>query len=156
MNTLIKKFYTAFDNLDADTMVSCYHPEIVFSDSAFGELRGDRAKNMWYMLCHSQKDKKFIVTFSNIEADTTTGQADWTADYIFSQTNRKVHNKISATFKFKDGLIIEHRDNFNVHKWAKQAMGFKGLVLGGTGFFKNKLNIQTNKLLDRFIASQNK
>jgi len=150
METIIHRFYIAFSKLDAETMVSCYHDTIIFTDPAFGTLKGERAKNMWRMLCASQKGKDFRVTFSNIKTIENSGSADWEASYTFSKTGRKVHNKISAKFKFQDGLIVEHTDDFNLHKWAKQAMGFKGLLLGGTGFFKKKLQQQTNTLLDKY------
>lgn len=31
-------------------MTNCYHDNITFSDSAFGFLKGKRAKAMWHML----------------------------------------------------------------------------------------------------------
>ena len=34
----IHRFYTAFQNLDYKTMQSCYHPDAVFNDPAFGLL----------------------------------------------------------------------------------------------------------------------
>lgn len=154
MEQIIKDFYTAFSHLDAENMVKHYHPEITFQDPAFGILKGDRAKNMWRMLCHSQKDKNFKIKFHEISFDGQKGFAKWEAFYIFSQTGKKVHNKISAEFQFKDGLIINHTDTFNLHTWAKQAMGFKGLLLGGTNFFKSKLQQQTNRLLDKYIKKQ--
>ncbi len=153
MENIIEKFYKAFDELDAEKMAACYHSEIVFEDPAFGKLEGDKAGNMWRMLCHSQKGKDFRITFSNISSDGKTGKANWEAFYTFSQTGKKVHNKITATFEFKDNLIVKHTDNFDVHNWAKQAMGFKGWLLGKTSFFKSKLNLQTNKLLEKFEKS---
>lgn len=146
---LIEKFYTAFQNKDAITMGSCYHPDVVFTDPAFGTLKGDRVKAMWKMLCISGKDLK--VEYDNISADENKGNAHWEADYTFSRTGNKVYNVIDAKFEFKDELIIKHTDVFNLRKWAGQAIGFKGKVLGGTSFFKKKLQGQTNKLLDRFI-----
>ena len=68
----------------------------------------------------------------------------------FSKTGRKVHNIVNAEFEFKDSKIIKHTDSFNLHKWASQAIGFKGSLLGGTTFFKNKLNLQTRKMLNDF------
>lgn len=150
MKELIEKFYTAFNNLDAETMVSCYHDKIVFEDPAFGELKGERAKNMWRMLCASQKGKDFTVKSSGITEDS----AYWEAFYTFSKTGRKVHNRISAQFEFKDGLIIKHTDFFDLHRWAKQAMGFSGAVLGWSGFFQKKLQKQTNHLLNKFEKNQ--
>jgi len=150
MQKLIHKFYQAFEKLDAETMTSCYHNDVVFEDPAFGVLKGEKAKNMWRMLCTSQKGKNFIVKASKIEANNKNGTAHWEAHYTFSKTGRKVHNIIDAKFEFKDGKIIKHTDYFNLHNWAKQALGFKGLLLGGTNFFKKKLNVQTNQLLSRF------
>ena len=150
MKQKIEDFYTAFKNLNAEEMVSHYHDDIVFHDPAFGELKGERAKNMWRMLCASQKGKDFKVIFSDIIVNDISGTAHWEAMYNFSKTGRKVHNRIDASFKFKDGLIIEHRDHFNLHRWASQAMGFKGWLLGNTSFFKKKLHLQTHSLLDKF------
>jgi ketosteroid isomerase-like protein len=147
---LIEKFYTAFQEKDAAGMTSCYHPEIVFTDPVFGTLNATRVNGMWNMLCKAGKD--LTITFSGVEADDNTGKAHWEAFYTFSQTGKKVHNKIDASFKFKDGLIIEHTDNFNLRKWASQALGFKGMLLGGTSFFKNKLQDQTNRKLNKFLS----
>jgi ketosteroid isomerase-like protein len=154
MTDVITKFYTAFNNLDANTMCACYHDDIVFEDPAFGVLNGNDAKAMWQMLCESQKGKNFSVEVSNIQANDEEGSAHWEAHYNFSKTGRKVHNKIDATFQFKDGLISKHTDVFNLHQWAKQAMGFKGFILGGTGFFKSKLQKQTNYLLAKYIKEK--
>lgn len=154
MKTLIEKFYQAFSDLDAETMVSYYHDDIVFEDPAFGVLKGDKAKAMWQMLCASQKGKDFKVISSDITANETEGSAHWEAFYTFSKTGRKVHNKINAQFEFKDGFIISHKDTFNLHNWAKQAMGFKGLVIGRTRYFSNKLKTQTNYLLDKYIQEK--
>ena len=154
MKTIIEKFYTAFQQLDSDGMISCYHDEIVFEDPAFGVLKGERAKGMWHMLCESQKGKNFKVVVSKIEGTKLQGSAHWEAFYTFSKTGRKVHNKIDASFEFKDGLIIKHIDSFNLHHWAKQALGIKGLVIGRTRYFSNKLKAQTNTLLNKFMVEK--
>jgi ketosteroid isomerase-like protein len=147
MEEVIKEFYTAFQNKDAEKMVACYHDDIVFEDPAFGKLTGLRAKNMWRMLLANSSNLK--VEFSIIDKDIKN-EAKWEAFYIFSKTNRPVHNKIHAKFEFLDGKISKHTDDFNLKAWAKQALGFKGALLGGTSFFKRKLNQQTNQLLTRF------
>ncbi|MBL4755805.1 MAG: nuclear transport factor 2 family protein [Flavobacteriales bacterium] len=150
MQNLIETFYQSFAKLDAEAMVNCYHDDITFEDPAFGVLKGEKAKNMWRMLCESQKGQNFIVESSNIIADDAKGRAHWEAHYIFSKTGRKVHNIIDATFEFKEGKIIKHTDHFSLHKWSKQALGVIGMLLGGTDFFKKKLNSQTAKLLADF------
>lgn len=148
----IQNFYQAFQALEAEKMVAQYHQDVEFEDPAFGILKGERAKNMWRMLIASQKGKDFQVSYSNLSETVDGGSANWEAKYIFSQTGKKVHNKIAAKFELKDGLIVKHIDNFNLHLWAKQALGFKGLLLGGTSFFQKKLNAQTNRLLDKYEA----
>lgn len=150
MREVIEKFYSAFNELDAEKMVSYYHEEIQFEDPAFGVLKGEKAKNMWRMLCASQKGKQFQIEYSNISFENDKGSAHWEAKYNFSKTGRKVHNKIDAQFELKDGKIIKHIDHFNLHEWAKQAMGPTGLMLGWTSFFQKKLQKQTNSLLNNF------
>ncbi len=151
MKQVVEDFYTAFSKLDAEEMVKHYHPDVIFEDPAFGVLEGERAKNMWRMLCHSQKGKDFRITFDNITVDGNQARAHWEAFYTFSQTGKKVHNVITAQFEIKDGLVIKHTDTFNLHTWAKQAMGFKGWLIGSTSFFKSKLHATTNKLLDKYV-----
>lgn len=150
MSNVVASFYNAFKALDAEKMVSFYHPEIEFEDPAFGKLKGEHAKNMWRMLIESQQGKDFVVEYNNVEEDLNKGSANWEARYTFSKTGRKVENKIKAKFQFKDGLIFKHTDSFDLRTWAKQALGLKGFLFGGTAIFKKKLNAQTNKLLQKF------
>lgn len=138
---LIEEFYAAFSAHEAETMASCYHPEIAFSDPAFGMLHGKDASDMWRMLVHRSKGKLHI-EFSDIKADQQLGSAKWTARYEFSKTGRQVTNEVTANFVFKDGLIIEHKDDFDFGKWASQAFGFTGWLIGNTAFFRNKVRNQ--------------
>ena len=150
MEHIIQKFYDAFKNLDAEGMVACYHDDITFEDPAFGILKGERAGNMWRMLCKSQKGKDFIVEVSDIQTDVDRGNAHWEAFYTFGKTGRRVHNIINAEFKFKDDKIISHKDTFDLYRWSKQALGFSGILYGWTSFFRKKLMSQTNHLLSEF------
>lgn len=147
---LIEKFYSSFQKLNSDSMVECYHENIEFSDPAFPNLKGSDAGNMWKMLCSQAQD--FELSFSDITADETTGSAHWEAKYLFSMTGRKVHNKIDATFKFQDGKIIHHKDQFNFWKWSSMALGLPGKILGWSPVLKNKVRKQAGKNLQRFIA----
>ncbi len=152
MKDVIEDFYQAFAALDAERMVAHYHDDITFEDPAFGELHGEKAKNMWRMLCHSQKGKDFRVSASDIAFDGEMGIARWEAHYTFTQTGRRVHNIIHATFRFQGGKIIDHRDRFDSWRWARQALGLKGLLIGWTPFFRKGLQAQTARLLAKFEA----
>lgn len=150
---LIAKFYTAFSNSDYQTMSECYHPKIHFIDPAFGLLKEEQVSDMWKMLLLRAKGN-IKIEFSNIKADDFNGSANWIATYNFSKTNRKVINRIAAEFVFQDGLIIKHTDSFDVWKWSKQAFGFKGLLLGWTGFFQDKVKEQALLALKKFQKAQ--
>jgi len=149
---LVTRFYTAFSARDAEGMAACYHPDVQFSDPAFPDLKGWRASAMWRMLCERGKDLE--LTFSDVVADDTGGSAKWEATYTFSQTGRKVHNRISATFTFKDDLIATHTDDFDFYAWTKMAMGPAGMLLGWTGFMKNKVQSGADDGLTRFIEKR--
>ena len=86
----------------------------------------------------------------SFEYNETHGKARWEAYYTFGKKERKVHNVINAEFQFKDGKIINHVDKFNLYKWAKKALGFKGFLVGWTAYFERKLNQKTQKQLSNF------
>ena len=148
---LITKFYTAFSGGDVKTMTECYHEEVTFQDPAFGKLIGERAKNMWKMLLSQKTDDTGSITFKNIVATNSSGSAEWRAEYLFGEKNRQVVNHVTASFKFKDGKIIEHTDDFNMWKWSKQALGLPGFLLGWTPAMKKKIQENVNAKLDEFI-----
>jgi len=149
---LIAKFYASFRNRDPAGMASCYHSDVEFSDEVFPDLKGPRAAAMWQMLCERGKDLK--IDFRDIDADDSTGRAQWEAWYTFSATGRKVHNKIAARFEFRDGKIIRHRDSFDFWAWASQALGPVGRLLGWSSVLKNRVRSQAAGTLDAFVKER--
>ena len=145
---LINKFYSCFQKKDYKGMIECYHPEIHFKDEVFN-LNGKQVGAMWHMLCERGKDLE--ISFKAIEVNENIGTAHWEAKYTFAQTKRKVHNKIDAQFEFQDGKIIRHSDTFNFRKWAIQALGMPGLLIGGSAYLKKKVLHTANKALNKFI-----
>lgn len=123
---LIKRFYDAFGQLDGAAMTACYAPGATFEDPAFGELHGDDIGAMWRMLTGRATDLR--IELPAHDADETTGTANWIASYTFSTGNHVV-NDVPARFKFKDGLITDHRDEFDFRTWARQALGIKGILV---------------------------
>ncbi|MBP6550876.1 MAG: nuclear transport factor 2 family protein [Flavobacterium sp.] len=139
-DTLIK-FYTAFSNGNVAQMCECYHPDIKFRDPIFGLLKGKDVCTMWKMLVE-KSNGNIKIDIPEIKTGKHTGTAHWIATYTFGKTNRKVVNSVRAHFQFQDGLIIKHTDDFDIWKWAKQAFGLKGLLLGWTGFMQKKIHEQ--------------
>ena len=151
-DALINRFYQAFQRLDAEAMAACYTDDVVFSDPAFGELRGRDAGDMWRMLTTRAKD--FSLTFDSVRSDERGGSAHWVATYLFSATGNTVVNDIQARFVFRDGKISEHHDSFDLWRWSRQALGTKGLLLGWTPIVKNAVQAQALRGLKAFQASR--
>lgn len=148
---LIRRFYTAFQARDGAAMAACYHPQVQFSDPVFPDLRGAHAGGMWKMLCAKAADLK--IEFRDIHANDNTGRAHWEAWYPFSATGRRVHNVIDASFEFRDGRIVRHVDRFDFHRWAGQALGPAGKLLGWTPLLRNKVRAMAAKNLDTYLRT---
>jgi ketosteroid isomerase-like protein len=149
---LIARFYGAFQARDAAAMAACYHAEIVFSDPVFPQLRGPEAGAMWAMLCSRATD--LDIAFSEVRADDARGNARWQARYTFTQTGRRVHNIIDAEFAFRDGLIVRHIDRFDFWRWARQALGPAGLLLGWTPMVRDRVRARARRGLDAYLHRQ--
>ncbi len=149
---LIRNFYAAFAARDGEGMARCYHPDIVFSDPAFPLLKGAEASGMWKMLISRGKDLE--LTLVEASADENGGRAVWEAHYTFSQTGRRVVNRISALFAFRDGLIVRHIDNFPFWKWSSQALGPVGTLFGWSLPIKMLVRKKAAASLAGFMAKQ--
>ena len=146
---LIEKFYTAFQQKDAEAMIDCYHEEIIFQDPVFGQLNALEARNMWRMLVKNGGEN-LEVTFSDISVTNDEGSGKWEAKYLFGKEKRKVHNKISSRFVFRDEKIYRHIDTFSFWRWSRMALGAPGIFLGFTPMLKNKVRETSLKLLRKF------
>ncbi|HEY4317506.1 MAG TPA: nuclear transport factor 2 family protein [Herbaspirillum sp.] len=147
---LIHVFYRAMQAGDAEAMAACYAADVHFSDPVFEALQGDQAADMWRMLLSRAKD--FQVAFDDVEANDCSGSAQWVARYTFSQTGRPVVNRIRASFEFADGKIVRHADRFDLWRWAAQALGLKGLLLGWSAPVRQAIRRQAAAGLAAFRA----
>jgi ketosteroid isomerase-like protein len=145
---LIERFYAAFDRKDGDAMAACYTADAKFDDPVFPGLNGKEPGEMWRMLTARAADLK--IDLREHEANAETGSAHWIATYTFTQTGRPVVNDVRATFRFRDGLIAEHRDDFSFHNWSRQALGAPGLLLGWTPILKGATRKKARAGLDEF------
>jgi ketosteroid isomerase-like protein len=154
---LIQSFYTSFQNLDAEGMKKCYHPNIQFSDPVFPSLQGKEAGAMWAMLIGNLGKNKdgWRLECRSVQATETEGSCHWEAYYTFSATGRQVHNIIDACFVFQDGLIVQHTDSFDFYRWARMAFGWTGILLGWTPFFNQKVQARVNGLLSKYMEKTN-
>lgn len=147
---LINTFYQAFQQKDYATMQQCYAENAIFNDEAFKNLNATQVRAMWQMLISRGKD--LTVEFKNIQSEGNTASAEWVATYTFSQTKRKVTNRIKANFVIENGKIVKHTDAFNFYKWSSQALGMVGMLLGWTGFLRKKVSEGAMKSLEEYMA----
>lgn len=146
---LITGFYAAFQRRDAEAMAACYTPEARFSDPVFPALSGPQVGAMWRMLCARGADLR--IEARDVTADATGGSAHWEAWYTFSATGRPVHNIIEASFRFEHGLIQLHEDRFDFYRWARQALGVKGALLGWLPPVRGAVQAEAARALASFI-----
>lgn len=149
---LIERFYRSFGDRDGDAMASCYSPGVHFSDPVFPDLRGSRAGDMWRMLTSAPGELR--IELLEREAGDRSGSGHWRAHYTFSQTGRPVVNDIHASFRFEDGLIADHRDEFSFHRWARQALGPVGLLLGWTPLLRSAVRRRATARLAEYEATR--
>jgi ketosteroid isomerase-like protein len=150
--TLIERFYGAFAERDGAGMQACYAPDVSFYDPVFQDLHGAEAGAMWRMLTSGASDLR--IELLEHEADGERGTAHWRAHYTFTQTGRPVVNDIHASFRFADGLIAEHHDEFDFYRWARQALGPRGVLLGWTPLVRSAVRRGARARLDEFMAAE--
>jgi ketosteroid isomerase-like protein len=145
---LLETYYACFARRDYRGMAACHHPDVKFKDPIFN-LQGKRVAAMWHMLCEGGKDMQ--VETSGIRAENGKGRARWVATYTFSATGRKVVNVVDSRFRFREGKIIDERDEFDFWKWSRQALGASGWFLGWMPRLLQTVQAKANGNLERFI-----
>ncbi|MFC4536786.1 nuclear transport factor 2 family protein [Sphaerisporangium dianthi] len=150
---VIRGFFDAFACGDTDALARCYHPEISFGDPVFLELEGrDLVVGMWSMLLASVTDLQ--VSAWDITADEHSGGARWSADYVLRRSGRRVVNQVQAQFRFEDGLIVRHHDDFDFRDWSRLALGKPtGMLVGWTPALRRKVRDRARHRLDEYLRS---
>jgi hypothetical protein len=124
----LRALYDAFAARDGEAMARCYTADATFDDPVFS-VSGRDVGDMWRMLT-GRGEGELRLTYKVIGED----RVKWTADYVFG--GHPVHNVISSRFTFApDGRIAKQVDRFDFRRWAAQALGWKGKLLGRFEFF---------------------
>ena len=143
----IERFYEAFGQCNGAAMTAEYAGDAHFQDPAFGDLHGSDIGAMWRMLTSRATDLKSEL--HEHEADEQAGSAHWIARYTFS-TGRPVVNDIQAKFRFADGKIVDHVDEFDFRRWAKQALGPSGTLVALLPPLRSKARAKALDQLETF------
>jgi hypothetical protein len=140
---LLVRFYEAMSHHDGATMASLYAEHARFEDPVF-HLAGAEIGRMWKGLM--SRAKGFSSSYTITRAEGMTGAARCTARYFFGG-KAQVVNVILAEFRCENGRIVEHRDTFDFHRWAAQAMGLPGRIFGGFEWFRRLVSRRAAKRL---------
>jgi ketosteroid isomerase-like protein len=143
----IERFYAAFGQCNGAAMTAEYTRDAHFRDPAFGDLQGGDIGAMWRMLTSRATDLK--IELHEHEADEESGSAHWIARYTFS-TGRPVVNDIQAKFRFADGKIVDHVDDFDFRRWARQALGPSGTLVALLPPLRSKARAKALDQLETF------
>jgi hypothetical protein len=108
---------------------------------------------MWRML-GERSEGNIEVELVAHEADETSGTAHWIARYPFTATGRNVVNDVHSRFQFRDGKISSQDDEFDLRRWAAQALGPPGKVLGWVGLLGPVIRRRTRGDLEKYAAAE--
>ncbi len=133
-------------------MQACYADHATFSDPVFRDLNATQVRSMWEMFL--VKNDRLTVEFTHVQQRGKFITARWTADYVLSSTGNPVKNIIEARFTVESGKITEHEDSFNFYRWARQALGAKGVLLGWTPFVRRRVQRSAMASLQGYIRHQ--
>lgn len=132
----LTRFYDAMARRDGDTMASRYAPAATFEDPVF-QLRGADIGKMWIGLM--RRAREFSVAYTIAQAGQGWGTVEWTARYLYAGRHQVV-NVIVSELHLEDGLIVRQVDQFDFPRWAAQALGTPGRLLGRFEFFRRAVS----------------
>ena len=144
----IIELYEALKRRDGPAMGALYHPDATFRDPVFGQLSRADVVSMWHMLCVRGHDLELELVRSGVNGDR--GFAEWEARYAFAKTGKKVHNKVLSQFVFRDGLIYDQVDEFDLWRWLRMALGAPGRLLGWARPLRNAVRKEALRNLQAF------
>lgn len=148
----LHRFFTALAARDTQGMLNCYAHGVRFEDPLFN-LSGEREiMGMWALLF---KADVWALEFHTVKTLNNHGSVRWEATFRYTPTGKVVYNGVYSQFYFDDdGLILSQRDNFDFWRWARQAYGFMGLMIGWTPLMWDHAREQAEVSLQEVLAEQ--
>jgi hypothetical protein len=142
------RFYEAFQVRDWYTMGLLYANHAAFSDPVFPRLSAQGVRLMWQMLLTEAED--LDVTVNVIEDTPDRARAAWVARYTFTPTKRVVVNRVQTDMRIAAGKIVQQIDRFSFWRWAGQALGTKGWMLGWAPQVRTQVQKKAAESLNEF------
>ncbi len=121
-------------------MVACYSPGGVQRPGL--QRRAGRRRHV----AHARQSRQdFSLTFDSVRADERmpprTGR-HLPVQPDLSRGGRTTSRQCSA---YRDGLIVEHHDHFQLWRWARQGAGTRSCCWAGTSLVQGKIRQQAGK-----------
>ena len=138
---VLTRFYDALSRRDGETMASLYSPDASFEDEIY-RLRGEDVGKMWRGLM--SRAKTLTVSYTIAKAGAGDGTVEWTARYEYPGGGPVV-NVILSELELAGGKIVRQRDRFDFPRWAAQALGTKGKLLGRFEWFRRVVSREAAK-----------
>ena len=138
---VLTRFYDALSRRDGETMASLYSPDASFEDEIY-RLRGEDVGKMWRGLM--SRAKTLTVSYTIAKAGAGDGTVEWTARYDYPGGGPVV-NVILSELELAGGKIVRQRDRFDFPRWAAQALGTKGKLLGRFEWFRRVVSREAAK-----------
>jgi hypothetical protein len=129
-------FYDSMARRDGEAMALTYAPAATFEDPVF-RLTGPDIGKMWIGLM--RRAREFSIAYTIAQAGRGWGTVELTARYLYGG-RRPVTNVILSELKLEGGLIVQHVDQFDFPRWAAQALGAPGRLLGRFEFFRRAVS----------------
>ena len=108
--------------------------------------------NLWNRHWRYYARENYIIVVQDVRGRwMSEGEFEDVRPFNKNKTGRKVVNRVKAYMKISDGKIAEHSDAFRLSTWLAQALGWKGKLLGWTGFMKRAVQKNARKSLIAFI-----
>jgi hypothetical protein len=129
-------FYDSMARRDGEAMALMYAPTATFEDPVF-RLTGPDIGKMWIGLM--RRAREFSIAYTIAQAGRGWGTVELSAGYLYAG-RRPVTNVILSELKLEGGRIVQHVDQFDFPRWAAQALGAPGRLLGRFEFFRRAVS----------------
>ncbi len=133
---VLTAFFDALGRRDGDAVAAFYAPDARFEDEIF-RLESADVPKMWTALLRGSKTLE--VSYTIARAGAGSGTVEWTARYVYPGGGPVV-NVILSEIQLAEGKIVRQSDRFDFPRWAAQALGRPGRLLGRFEWFRRAVS----------------
>ena len=117
MQSVVRRFETAFNKQDVDGLVDCFTDRATYTDTFFGAHTGHPAlREMFARMFHEGRD--YTWTMETVIEDAGHAAAEWSFGYVVTDAvprsaGRRVGFRGMSLFVLDGGRIAEYREYFD-------------------------------------------